>query len=320
MNVLKNKETHCSRRCFLCSVSAFVVGLALGPLGGAEVMGSSGNADIPSIGLALGSGGATGLAHIPMLEVFDELGIKPSIIAGASIGSIIGAIYASGLSGKEIRGIVNDSSGSDMESLKALIHGHSGLKIMDLLKFDFDDGGLLDSQGFLNFLKQKIRVATFEELTIPLKVVAADYWKREQVVFETGELIPAVKASMAVPGLFAPVAYEDRLLVDGGTINPLPYDLLQGKCEIVAAIDVSGAKDIDGKEKPGLTDSLFNTFEIMQQAIILQKINNHKPDICIKPDIKDIRLLHFYRAQEIFDQAQPAAEELKAKLTGYLNQ
>jgi NTE family protein len=319
LNESKNKETHCSRRYFLGSVSVFVAGLALGPLAGAKVMGSTGNADVPSIGLALGSGGATGLAHIPMLEVFDELGIKPSIIAGASIGSIIGALYASGLSGKEIRDIVNDFAGSDMESLKALIQGHSGLKIMDLLRFDFDDGGLLDSQGFLNFLKHKIRVSTFEELTIPFKVVAADYWKREQVVFETGELIPAVKASMAVPGLFAPVAHEDRLLVDGGTVNPLPYDLLQGECEIVAAIDVSGAKAFDGKEKPGLTDSLFNTFEIMQQAIILQKINNHKPDIYIKPDIKDIRLLHFYRSQEIFDQAQPAAEELKTKLAGYIS-
>lgn len=320
MNELENKESRCSRRFFLGSMTVFAAGLTLGPLALAKVMFSTGNADIPSIGLALGSGGATGLAHIPMLEVFDELNIKPSIIAGSSIGSIIGAMYASGLSGKEIRGIVNDFSGSDMESLKALIHGHSGLKVMDLLKFDFDDGGLLDSQGFLNFLKRKIRVATFEELTIPFKVVAADYWKREQVVFETGELIPAVKASMAVPGLFAPVAYEDRLLVDGGTVNPLPYDLVQGKCEIVAAIDVSGAKTIDGKEKPGLTDSLFNTFEIMQQAIILQKINYHKPDIYIKPDIKDIRLLHFYRAQEIFDQAKPAAEELKKKLAGYLNQ
>jgi NTE family protein len=320
LNELNNKETRCSRRYFLGSASVFVAGLALGPLAGTKAMSTPGNGDIPSIGLALGSGGATGLAHIPMLEVFDELGIKPSIIAGASIGSIIGAMYASGLSGKDIRGVVNDFSGTDMESLKALIHGHSGLKIMDLLKFDFDDGGLLDSQGFLNFLKQKIRAATFEELTIPFKVVAADYWKREQVVFETGELIPAVKASMAVPGLFAPVAYEDRLLVDGGTINPLPYDLLQGKCDIVAAIDVSGAKTIDGNEKPGLTDSLFNTFEIMQQAIIQQKINNHKPDIYIKPDIKDVRLLHFHRAQEIFDQAKPAAEDFKTKLAGYLKQ
>jgi len=315
---IKLTGTTCSRRCFLGSISMTVAGLALGPLTGARVIASSKEDGVPSIGLALGSGGASGLAHIPMLEVFDELGIKPSVIAGSSIGSIIGALYASGLSGKEIRDIVSEFSGSDMEVFRTLIRGDSGLELMDLLKFDLDAGGLVDSQGFLNFLKQKIDHSTFEELPIRLKVVAADYRKRTQVVFETGELIPAVRSSMAVPGLFAPVAFEDRLLVDGGTVNPLPYDLLEGECDIMVAIDVSGGESIDETKKPDFTDALFNTFEIMQQAITYQKMKYLKPDIYIRPDIKDIRLLHFHRSQEIFEQAGPAAEELKTELAGYL--
>lgn len=312
-------KTVISRRVFLGYASASTAGLVLArlntPAGAAESSGS----DRPAIGLALGSGGASGLAHIPMLEVFDELGIKPSVIAGSSIGSIIGALYASGLSGKEIRDIVLQFSGSDMEIFRTLIQGDSGLELMDLLKVDLDAGGLLDTQGFLNFLKQKIRVNTFEELSIPLIVAAADYWKQEQVTIDSGDIVPAVKASMAVPGLFAPVAWEGRLLVDGGTVNPLPYDLLKDRCDFLVAIDVSGGISTKKTDKPGFTDSLFNSFDIMQQAIIHQKLQCQQPDIYIKPEIKDIRMLHFHRSPEIFEQTAPAAGKLRNKLNKFLN-
>ncbi|MFP4084818.1 MAG: patatin-like phospholipase family protein [Desulfonatronovibrio sp.] len=303
-----------SRRDFLGYVSVSAAGLMLAPLNTSARSDESSSSDRPSIGLALGSGGASGLAHIVMLEVFDELDIKPSIIAGSSIGSIIGALYASGLSGKEIRDIVLQFSGSDMEAFRTLIQGDSGLELMDLLKVDLDAGGLLDTQGFLNFLKEKIRVNTFEELPIPLVVAAADYWKQKQVVIDSGDIVQAVKASMAVPGLFAPVAWQDRLLVDGGTVNPLPYDLVADKCDVVVAIDVSGGITPKKRDKPNFSDSLFNSFDIMQQAIIHQKLKYQQPDIYIRPEIKDIRMLHFHRSPEIFEQAAPAAGELRNKL------
>lgn len=313
-------KTVTSRRGFLGYISASAAGLVLARLntwaGAAE---SSPDSDRPSIGLALGSGGASGLAHIPMLEVFDELGVRPSIIAGSSIGAIIGALYASGLSGKKIRDMVLQFSGSDMEVFRTLIQGDSGLELMDLLKVDLDAGGLLDTQGFLNFLKQKIRVNSFEELSIPLIVAAADYWKQEQVAIDSGDIVQAVKASMAVPGLFAPVAWEDKLLVDGGTVNPLPYDLLEDKCDLLVAIDVSGGITTQKTDKPDFTDSLFNSFDIMQQAIIHQKLKYRQPDIYIRPEIKDIRMLHFHRSPEIFEQAEPAAGELRNKLSKFLS-
>lgn len=292
------------------------MGSALVSLAGAQT--SQGRKVRPEIGLALGSGGATGLAHIPMLEVFDELGIKPGIIAGSSIGSIIGALYASGLSGKEIRRIVNEFSGLNMETLKVLVQGDWGLKLTDLLRLDLDAGGLVDSQGFLNFLKTKIRVSSFEELSIPLKVVAADYWKRKQVVLDKGDLLSAVKASMAVPGLFAPVALNDKLLVDGGTVNPLPYDILEQECDIVVAVDVSGDRTVEQSDPPDLSDSLFNAFEIMQQSIIFEKMKHRQPDIYIRPQVRDVRLLHFHRFGQIFEQAVPAADKLKKELKSYL--
>lgn len=302
-----------SRRNFLSSTLITVGVVTLpGLMAAGKAMANQKNH--PRIGLALGSGGATGLSHIPMLEVFDELGLKPSIIAGSSIGAIIGALYCSGLSGKEIRKIVSEFSGSGMDVFKTLISGDSGLEIMDMLHLDIEEGGLVDSQWFLNFLKHNIKQSDFKELSIPLKVVAADYWEREEVILESGKIMPALNASMAVPGLFAPVRLNDRLLVDGGTVNPLPYDLLKKDCDILVAIDVSGVSSRDEQGDPDFTDSLFNTFEIMQQAITSQKMKYIKPDIYIKPQVKGVRLLHFNRSDYIFEQAAPAAEELKNKL------
>lgn len=267
----------------------------------------------PRIGLALGSGGATGLAHIPMLEVFDRLNIKPAMIAGSSIGAIMGALYASGLSGADLREMVMKFSGSGFKVFRTLVNNEAGLELMDLLRPDIDRGGILDSRGFLNFLQSKIRVSRFEELEIPLKVVAADYWTGQEVVLNSGEIGPAVWISMAVPGLFAPVQLGERLLVDGGTVNPLPYDLLLHQDLFTVAVDVSGSPPQE-REEPEVMDSLFNTFDIMQQAITTQKMKHVQPDIYVRPDVKGIRLLHFHRAQEIFRQAAPDARHLKVRL------
>ncbi|MCA1790474.1 MAG: patatin-like phospholipase family protein, partial [Thioalkalivibrio sp.] len=171
----------------------------------------------PSIGLALGSGGAIGLAHIAMLQVFDDLAIKPKRIAGTSIGAIIGALYASGLSAIEIRDIFDDFAGSSLDVLSELMGDEIDLELGDLLQVDISSGGLLDPSGFLRFLGSKTNATTFADLDIPLSVVATDYWTGETVVLESGDLFEAIRASMAVPGLFAPLQHEDRLLIDGGT-------------------------------------------------------------------------------------------------------
>ncbi|WP_211239064.1 patatin-like phospholipase family protein [Desulfonatronum lacustre] len=281
-----------------------------------------------TVGLALGSGGANGLAHIPMLEVFDDLGVVPKMIAGTSIGAVIGALYASGLSGEDLRRLALDFASEDRHIMSTLIRGSAGLSLLDLIRPDLDNGGLLDSQGFLDFLREKVRVSTFEELAIPLMVVAADYWKREQVVLGQGPLIPAIKASMAVPGLFAPVELDGRLLVDGGTVNPLPFDLLHDRCDLVVAVDVSGgaagptepAEPAEpAEDKPDALDSLFNTFEIMQRAITAEKLKNRAPHIFVRPETSGVRLLHFHKAEQIFTQSEPAAEALRAALREHLS-
>lgn len=287
--------------------------LCLTLLGG-SAMSDDSKADRPSVGLALGSGGAGGLAHIGMLQVFDELGVEPDLIAGTSIGAVIGVLYAAGLSADEVYDVFDDFAGSNLDALSELMSPSAELGLTDLLKIGLSNGGLIDASGFINFIKSKVEARTFEDLATPLKVVTTDYWTGEMIVLDSGDLFLAVEASMAVPGLFAPVKFGNALLVDGGTSNPLPHDLLTDACDIVVAVDVSGSRKRMNGEQPPLTDMLFSTFEIMQQSIVTARQRNGAADIYIKPDIRDVRLLQFNRIETILDQARPAADELREAL------
>lgn len=267
----------------------------------------------PRIGLALGSGGAGGLAHIAMLSVFEELEIEPAAIAGTSIGAVIGALHAAGLESGRIRELFREFGGSAMDPLSGLLSDGGPPGLRDLLKLDLTAGSVLDSGRFIEFIADHFEAREFAELEKPLAVVATDYWTGEPVVLRDGDLLEAIQASMAVPGLFAPVPRGDQLLIDGGASDPLPVDGLED-VDVVVAIDVTGTRRQDRDGRPHLTDLLFNTFEIMQQSILRTRLEQDRPDIYIKPELPGIRLLHFDRVDRILDGAAPAADELRRAL------
>lgn len=265
-----------------------------------------------AIGLALGSGGAAGLAHIAMLAVFDELGMQPSRIAGTSIGAVIGALYSAGLDARTIGGLFDEFGGSGLDAISGLIQGDNGLNLRDVMDLDLEHGGLVDPGGFIEFLEDQTPVRDFEALRIPLDVVATDYWSGEAVVLSTGSLFDAVRASMAVPGLFSPLRRGQQLLIDGGTTNPLPVDRLRDDCSTVIAIDVSGARPRpDDDPEAGFSDLLFGSFTLMQQALISQTLTQYEPDLYLKPEIRNVRLLHFNRIDSVLEQAAPTAQRLR---------
>lgn len=269
------------------------------------------------IGIALGSGGAKGLAHIPMLEVFDELGVKPDCIAGSSIGAVIGSLYASGLSGKEIRELAAETLFGNDDSLAQALFSKETLEWIEFIDPAIGSGGLLKGEGVLKLLYENITKSRFGELEIPLKVVATDFWRWEERVFDTGDLIAAVKGSMVIPGFFAPVEHEGRVLVDGGLVNPLPYDHLLKEYDITVAVDVGGAP-LREDGFPSYFDTIFSSYRIMQHAILTQKLRQRRPDVYIKPDIRGIRTLEFYKTDTIYKRAASAKEELKRKLGNIL--
>ena len=286
-------------------------------------MGNTISVSSKRVGLALGGGGAKGLAHVPILETLDDLGVRPSVISGTSIGAIIGALYASGLSGRETREEIEEFLyGSEEERREHKFSiTRSFRKLLDVLDLDLDfsSGGFVQGEKFLDQLYEDLKAQDFDELEIPLKVVVSDFWSREQVVLASGPLRPAVRASMSLPVLFSPVVIEGRVMIDGGAVNPVPYDLLLDECDVTIAVDVSGARPQDADDPtPSLTDAVFNTFQIMSKAIVDEKRRRRPPDLYLQPDIVDVQVLEFDRADEIFAAAGPACRELREKLPALL--
>jgi NTE family protein len=266
------------------------------------------------VGLALGGGGAKGLAHVPLLEVFDDLGIRPYRMAGTSIGSVVGALYASGISGARIREGTRKMVISKGDSFKDALKKKDALRWIEFFDVEFRRGGLFKGDKFIEFLYESMGAEQFEDLEIPLKVVATDFWRSEQVVLERGPLLPAVKASMGLPGVFTPVVLDGRVLIDGGGANPVPHDLLLDECDITVAIDVMGSLERGKHNIPNVVRAVLATFDIMQNSIIAEKNKRRPPDIYIKPDIVGVDILEFFKAEEVFEQAQPACRQLKAEL------
>jgi NTE family protein len=269
-----------------------------------------------TVALALGSGGARGLAHIPVLEALDDLGIKPVAIAGASIGAVVGAAYAAGKSGKEIRAFTVEllrDGPRFVRRLLALQFGQMRGRFGDLLRLD-GTPMQADAVAIANEFFATMVPDNFDDLQIPMKVVATDYWAREEVVFDKGPLRPAVAASMAIPGLARPVQFAGRVLIDGGTTNPLPFDLLKGAADIVIAVDITPMAERREKSVPAPFESLFMALHIMSNAIVTEKLKASAPDILLQPKVHMFAALEFFRATPILRAAEPIKEELKRKL------
>jgi NTE family protein len=268
----------------------------------------------PAIGIALGAGGANGLAHILMLEALDDMGIQVARIAGSSIGAVIGSLYAAGMSGKEIRGLVERFVLSHREKPLSRLMESGAFEWINFVEIELGNGGLVSVDGFLAFMSETLKKKTFEELDIPIHIAAADLWAREQVVLTSGDLISAIDASMALPGVFEPVRRGGRVLIDGGTCNPVPYDLLTDLCDIVIAVDVIGERTQPSSGIPGYFETVFNSVKVMQASIMNEKRRHREPDVYISVPVVDIRALEFYRAQEVFEQSVPARDMLMQQL------
>ncbi len=272
----------------------------------------------PSIGLALGGGGARGLAHILMLEVFDELGLRPTVIAGTSIGAVFGAAYASGLSARLIRAHTEEVLSQRFDTIRQLLSARSEpvLKILNILPIR---SALLKPELLLEYLLPSRMARDFADLQIPLKVVATDYYGQEQVVFSEGPLRSAIAASMALPALFSPVTIGGRMFMDGGLVNPLPFDLIKGEADITVAVDVSGAPIMAGKRAhPSAFASLMSSVQILQRSIVREKLKVQQPDVYVDVEVDEFYVLDFHRFKQILATAAPAKEQLRRQLVRVL--
>jgi NTE family protein len=271
-----------------------------------------------SVALALGSGGARGLAHIAVLEALDEMGVKPVAIAGTSIGALIGAAYAAGMSGKDIRHHVLRLAHSPGDMRRRLMKARAGT-IADFLSGAFSRATQMDAEKICAQFMPEDSPTDFSTLEIPLTVMATDLHRRQEVPFTSGPLQPALAASIAIPGIFRPVIIDGRILIDGGTTNPLPYDKLAGRADIVVAVDVFGVPSGERVDMPGVWESVYTTILVMGGAIVAAKLSHAAPDLLIRPNVTVFRTMEFYQASAIIRSAEAAKAEFKERLATLLN-
>lgn len=253
----------------------------------------------PKVGLALGSGGLRGLAHVGVLRVLERENIPVDYIAGCSIGSMIGALYCAGQQPDTI--------------LKLARH----LKRNYWLDFIIPKMGIVSGEKVLQVMRLLTQQKSFADLRTPLAVVATEINHGKEVVFTEGDLAKAVRASISVPGIFVPYQWDDMLLVDGAVLNPTPIDVARKMgADIVIGVDLAYASTVS---------SITNMFDVIIQSIDImeRELSKHRQphcDVLIRPDISHISPSSFEAIEECVALGEAAAElvvgEIRRLLAG----
>ncbi len=282
---------------------------------------------VGKVGLVLSGGGAKGMAHVGVLKVIDSLGVKVDYVAGTSMGAVVGALYASGYSGKALDSIFkvvdfdNVISDNLPRASKTFYERNNSEKYAVILPFDKFKvklpSALSRGQNTYNLLSKLTthlkEIKSFDEMPIPFFCIATNIETGGKVVLEKGNLVKAVMASSALPSLFQPVIINDQILIDGGVVNNYPIDELRAKgMDVIIGVDVQ--------------DGLMNRDELTSAPDLLLQINNFrtikdmklkfdKTDIYIKPDIEDYNVVSFNDASTIIEKGKEAGlakiEDLK---------
>ena len=259
----------------------------------------------PLLGLALGGGGARGFAHIGVLKILEADGIKPQLLSGTSMGAVIAAMYAGGMSANEIEAeAMRMGSMSNLGNMVKLLDS-------DLAKLSHVVSNSAVQEYLAGLLNGK---KDFSELQIPLAVAAVDVMHARDVVLQEGNLPEAVSASMALPGIIEPLQKDGMFLVDGGSLNNVPADLVDSMgAEVVVAIDVS--PDVTNMEfwkeqhMPGIAVANWRTNAIMVSNFTAAKLRKARTDVIIRPEISSqiTTLSGFKYVKELVDAGAKAA-------------
>ncbi|WP_298613211.1 patatin-like phospholipase RssA [uncultured Thiothrix sp.] len=307
----------------------------------------------PRIGIALGSGSARGWAHIGVLRALAELGIQPEIIAGCSIGSIVGAAYAAG----------------NLDLLEKEVLSFNKLDLVRFFDLNPSFNGFVHRERLQQFFNDYVcpTEQTFAQLPNKFATVATYLGSGREMWFTEGKVADGIMASISLPGLFAPFSYQDQWLVDGGLVNPVPVSLCRALgADIVIAVNLNGAitrrhfqppvdlapkttdlavvPENDSAKRslsnvaaslrdysaslfnpnrlmpaPNLIEAIAGSINIMQDKITRSRMAGDPPEILLAPKLADIGLLEFYRAQEAINAGRDAVQRLRFEIEAALS-
>lgn len=253
-----------------------------------------------NISLVLSGGGARGIAHIGVIETLEKHGYNIQSIVGTSMGALVGAIYCNG----------------QLEPYKKWLLKLSKFDVFRLMDFTLSKQGLVKGEKIFNKMSEFIGDVNFEDLKIPLAISATDLTNNKEVVFTSGSLIKAVRASVSIPTVFTPVKHQGSVLIDGGVINNLPLsNAKRTENDLLVAVDVNANLPTDSKkDKLGYFDIIHKSIMMLIEKVSEQSIEKHQPDLVIKISNESANILDFYKAQKMIDIGEKAAENELKKL------
>lgn len=285
----------------------------------------------PRIGLALGGGGARGWAHIGVLNALDEHGLKPDIVCGTSIGALVGGIYAAG----------------KVRELGEWVGGLGRRDVISLVDFKIGGGGVIGLRRLMRLYREHLGEPRIEDLDIPFAAVATDLDAWSEVWLRSGSLLSAIRASIAIPGIFTPVHLDGRWLMDGGVVNPVPVSLCRALgADLVIAVDLqvgpamNGAGEIqpgaagagvvhqrpeshrgedatteaeieaESKAAPAMSQVIIAALEIMQYRIGRSRLAGDPPDLVLTPRVSHVHPLAFAGGQPVIDEGYDTVQRM----------
>jgi NTE family protein len=287
----------------------------------------------PRIGLALGAGGARGWAHIGVIRALADAGVAPQIVCGSSMGSLIGAAYA----------------GGTLERIESWAQTLGWKDVLGLMDFTWR-GGLIRGEKLFDFFRTRVEDRDIGELPMPFGAVATELNTGREVWLREGNALDAVRASIAIPGVFAPVLRGGQVLVDGGLVNPVPVSLCRALgAEIVIGVDLGWGKlgyyreraqamarqkagdksgwwsrllgnASAGKDRepetamPGALEVFLTSIDVMQVRVGRSRLAGEPADVLITPILPDFGMMEFHRAGEAIAEGRAATERVRAVL------
>jgi len=281
----------------------------------------------PRIGFALGAGSARGWAHIGAIRALEERGIKPDFICGTSIGALVGAAYAAG----------------ELDRLEKWVNGLAWTTVVRLMDLTWR-GGLIRGQRLFTLFRTMFEERDIDDLPIPYGAVATELYSGRELWLRHGNLMDAVRASCAMPGLFTPVVRDNVLVVDGGLVNPVPVSMCRALgAELVIAIDLSWGKlgayrdrgrAVAPREMPGwlarlrpgwdekkapvgetpAIPSIFEVFatslDVVEVRVARSRLSGDPADVLITPLLPDFATMDYHRAKEAIEEGRAAVERM----------
>ncbi len=229
---------------------------------------------LPKIGLALGGGAARGFAHVGVIQVLEEAGIKPDFVVGTSAGSLVAALYASGKNGAQLQTVAETMEEAALTDWT----------------LPFISRGMLRGEALARYVSGQVGGKTIESFPLPLGIVATDLHSGQGVLFMRGDTATAVRASSAVPAVFQPVKIGSREYVDGGLVSPVPVRYArQMGAEVVIAVDISATPE--SNPALGTMDILLQTFAIMSRSINTFELK--EADVAVRPALAGVSSADF---------------------------